>query len=145
MNEIWYSRQWDNAPMPHAVFFTKKGHAIHATTELKKLGRPASHGCVRLSPENAETFFNLVKEKGLEQTEVVLTGVTPGGEYKITQPPVTKPVYPNYSGSRNRYGYNQPPPIYRERRRMFQPYMQAPPRQYQRAQPRRGFFRRRSY
>ena len=33
MNKIWYSRQWDNAPMPHAIFFTKKGHAIHGTTE----------------------------------------------------------------------------------------------------------------
>ena len=32
MNEIWYSKQWDNAPMPHAVFFTKEGHAIHGTT-----------------------------------------------------------------------------------------------------------------
>src|SRR5678815_2764900 len=28
MNEVWYSKQWDNAPMPHAVFFDKKGHAI---------------------------------------------------------------------------------------------------------------------
>jgi hypothetical protein len=50
MNKIWYSRQWDNAPMPHAVFFTKDGHAIHGTLEVKRLGKPASHGCVRLSP-----------------------------------------------------------------------------------------------
>src|SRR5438876_261787 len=53
MNEIWYSKQWDDAPMPHATFFTKKGHAIHGTEETQKLGRPASHGCVRLAPENA--------------------------------------------------------------------------------------------
>ena len=63
MNEIWYSKQWDNAPMPHAVFFTREGHAIHGTNETKKLGKPASHGCVRLAPENARTLFALVKEK----------------------------------------------------------------------------------
>jgi lipoprotein-anchoring transpeptidase ErfK/SrfK len=80
MNEIWYSRQWDNAPMPHAIFFTKKGHAIHGTLEEKKLGQAASHGCVRLSRENAKTLFQLVKATGLENTRVVLTGVTKGGE-----------------------------------------------------------------
>ena len=77
MNEIWYSKQWDNAPMPHAIFFTKKGHAVHGTTEKKHLGKPASHGCVRLAPENARTLFALVKEKGLENTEIVLNGDTP--------------------------------------------------------------------
>ena len=77
MNEIWYSKQWDDAPMPHAIFFTKKGHAVHGTTEAKHLGKPASHGCVRLAPENARTLFALVKEKGLENTEIVLNGDTP--------------------------------------------------------------------
>lgn len=80
MNEIWYSKQWDNAPMPHAVFFTKRGHAIHGTNEVKRLGQPASHGCVRLSPANAKTLFQMVKVAGLENTQVVLTGMTPGGE-----------------------------------------------------------------
>jgi lipoprotein-anchoring transpeptidase ErfK/SrfK len=60
MNEMWYSKEWDDAPMPHAIFFTKEGHAIHGTEETKKLGRPASHGCVRLTPENARTLFALV-------------------------------------------------------------------------------------
>jgi hypothetical protein len=77
MNEIWYSRQWDDAPMPHAIFFTRKGHAIHGTAETQKLGRPASHGCVRLAPENARTLFALVKETGLEKTEIVLSGEIP--------------------------------------------------------------------
>ena len=45
MNKMWYSKQWDNAPMPHAVFFTKECHAIHGTYEAKRLGKPASHGC----------------------------------------------------------------------------------------------------
>ena len=86
MNEIWYSKQWDNAPMPHAIFFTKKGHAIHGTLETKKLGRAASHGCVRLSPDNASTLFKLVKATGLENTQVVLNGETPGGEAKVASP-----------------------------------------------------------
>ena len=146
MNEIWYSRQWDNAPMPHAVFFTKKGHAVHATTETKKLGRPASHGCVRLSPKNAKTFFNLVKKHGLERTEVVLTGSTPGGDYKVAHPDrrydpyqdYGRPVYPRYGPNRNyqRYGYNEIQPRVERRRRAFQPRYQQP-RRYRRA-PRRG-------
>jgi len=82
MNEIWYSKQWDDAPMPHAIFFTKKGHAIHGTEETQKLGRPASHGCVRLAPENALTLFALVKETGLKNTEVVLSGEIPKDEVR---------------------------------------------------------------
>ncbi len=80
MNKIWYSKQWDNAPMPNAVFFTKEGHAIHGTLDEKNLGKPASHGCVRLSRQNAATLYALVEANGLPQTQVVLTGVTAGGE-----------------------------------------------------------------
>jgi hypothetical protein len=83
MNKIWYSKQWDNAPMPHAVFFTREGHAIHGTNEVKRLGKPASHGCVRISPQNAATLYALVSEAGLENTQVVLVGLTPGGESKV--------------------------------------------------------------
>jgi hypothetical protein len=83
MNKIWYSKQWDNAPMPHAVFFTRDGHAIHGTLEVKRLGKPASHGCVRLSPENAATLFAMVEKTGLKNTQVVLAGDTPGGEAKV--------------------------------------------------------------
>ena len=83
MNEIWYSRQWDNAPMPHAVFFTKDGRAIHGTYEVKRLGKPASHGCVRLSRENAATLYALVVITGLKNTQVALAGLTPGGEGKV--------------------------------------------------------------
>jgi len=141
MNKIWYSRQWDNAPMPHAVFFTKKGHAIHGTNEVKNLGKPASHGCVRLSPENAETFFNLVKETGLENTQVVLTGETPGGEYKVTQPRPRDNRRRDPYGYYDRYGYyEEQPPVQRQRRRLFQPYYQAPPPQYQQQPRRRRWF-----
>ena len=69
-----YSVEWDDAPMPHSIFFTKIGHAIHGTYDTKNLGKPASHGCVRLSPENAETLFSLVQQEGAIKTKVVLTG-----------------------------------------------------------------------
>ena len=104
MNKIWYSRQWDNAPMPHAVFFTKDGHAIHGTLDVKRLGKPASHGCVRLSPENAATLFALVEKTGLQNTHVMLAGNTPGGEGKVanktraksTYRRASRPKYKNY-------------------------------------------------
>jgi hypothetical protein len=85
MNEIWYSKQWDNAPMPHSIFFIKDGHAIHGSYDVKNLGRPASHGCVRISPKDAAILYALVEENGLENTRVVVTGVTPGGEYKVAE------------------------------------------------------------
>src|SRR6516164_239383 len=87
MNEIWYSKEWDNSPMPHSIFFIRDGHAIHGSYEVKNLGKPASHGCVRISPENATTLYALVKQNGLENTQVVLTGVTPGGEFKSARAP----------------------------------------------------------
>jgi hypothetical protein len=102
MNEIWYSKEWDSAPMPHSVFFRKDGYAIHGSLEVKNLGRPASHGCVRISPENAATFFALVKKVGLKNTEVVLTGVTPGGEYKVARNPEGR-----YGNDNNYYGQTQ--------------------------------------
>ena len=60
--------------MPHSVFFTKQGHAIHGSYEVKRLGSPASYGCVRLALKNAAKLFAMVKEEGLPNTEVVLTG-----------------------------------------------------------------------
>lgn len=65
------SRQYNNAPMPFAVFF-HEGYAVHATYEINRLGRPASHGCVRLAPENAQMFFDLVRTVGMEHTDIVI-------------------------------------------------------------------------
>jgi hypothetical protein len=72
-----FSKEWDDAPMPHSIFFTKKGHAIHGSLETKRLGRAVSHGCVRLSPAHAATLFALVKEEGLNKTKVVINGGAP--------------------------------------------------------------------
>jgi hypothetical protein len=85
MNEIWYSKQWDNSPMPHSIFFMKDGHAIHGSHEVKNLGKPASHGCVRISPQNAATLYALVARNGLKNTQVLLAGLTPGGEGKVAR------------------------------------------------------------
>ena len=65
------SRKYDNAPMPWAVFF-HDGWAIHGTTDLRHLGKPASHGCVRLHPKNAQAFFTLVKQAGMENTLIAV-------------------------------------------------------------------------
>ena len=79
LEEDHYSKEWDEAPMPHSIFFTKVGHAIHGSFEVKRLGTPASHGCVRLAPENAAKLFALVRAEGLANTKVVLHGVEPVG------------------------------------------------------------------
>ena len=74
MEEFHFSEEWDDAPMPHSIFFTRLGHAIHGTEYVDKLGKRASHGCVRLDPDNAATLFALVEEVGLPNTTVVVTG-----------------------------------------------------------------------
>jgi len=71
------SKEWDDAPMPHAIFFTARGHAIHGTNHTRQLGRPASHGCVRLSPRNAASLFSLIKVQGMANTRVTVEGSEP--------------------------------------------------------------------
>lgn len=66
---IHYSRKYDNAPMPNSIFF-HGGYAIHATYDVKRLGQPASHGCVRLSPQNAKWLYRLVQDYGKDNTYI---------------------------------------------------------------------------
>jgi hypothetical protein len=77
MERDHFSREWDDAPMPNSIFFTREGHAIHGSGHVKAIGTPASHGCVRLVPKNASILFDLVKQEGMNHTRVVLTGETP--------------------------------------------------------------------
>src|ERR1700753_2165809 len=56
-----FSKEFDDAPMPHSIFFTKIGHAIHGTESESKLGPPAPHRCVRVSKANATTLYALVE------------------------------------------------------------------------------------
>src|SRR6187549_3623617 len=74
MEEDHFSKEFDDAPMPHAIFFTKIGHAIHGTDSVNRLGSPASHGCVRLSRAHAATLYDLVEQQGVLNTSVTLTG-----------------------------------------------------------------------
>ena len=69
-----FSKEFDDAPMPHSIFFTKLGHALHGYLNTRNLGAPVSHGCVRLDPENAAKLYALVQEQGVLNTTVVITG-----------------------------------------------------------------------
>jgi lipoprotein-anchoring transpeptidase ErfK/SrfK len=72
MHKMWHSRKYDMSPMPYSVFY-HGGYAIHGTNYVKKLGRPASHGCVRLATPNAAKFYALVKQIGPGNTRIVVT------------------------------------------------------------------------
>lgn len=69
-----FSKEWDDAPMPHSIFFSPTGHAIHGYLDTRRIGTPASHGCVRLNPANAARLYELVEREGLHNTKVVVTG-----------------------------------------------------------------------
>jgi lipoprotein-anchoring transpeptidase ErfK/SrfK len=71
LEKQWYSRKYDNAPMPNAVFFNG-GYAIHGTTDTKRLGRAASHGCIRLHPSHAAQLYGLVEDHGSSRTRIVV-------------------------------------------------------------------------
>ena len=73
--------------MPFSIFFTQKGHAIHGYLDTKNIGRPASHGCVRLTPANAEKLFALVEKHGVLNTTVTLTGADAVGRARGRQAP----------------------------------------------------------
>jgi hypothetical protein len=92
-----YSDEWDNAPMPYSIFFTKTGDAIHGTYEQRNLGRAMSHGCVRLSVKNAATLWKLVKQAKMANTTVVLSGAVPGAEPPLARSR-TMPLIPDDPG-----------------------------------------------
>lgn len=66
------SRLFRGAPMPYAVFYDRDW-AIHGTNAVARLGRPASHGCVRLHPKNAAVLFGLVQKYGKTNTVIWIT------------------------------------------------------------------------
>mgnify|MGYP000336126341 CR=1 FL=1 len=72
MHKMWYSRKYDMSPMPYSIFFYG-GYAIHGTNAVKYLGRPASHGCIRLDTANARRLFQLTKQVGPRNMRVVIT------------------------------------------------------------------------
>src|SRR6267154_1042466 len=122
MEEDHYSKEFDDAPMPHSIFFTKIGHAIHGTDSVGRLGSPASHGCVRLSRDNASTLYALVQEEGVLTTTVTLTGAAQvalaradDGYIYPADGSSNEARYPAPPGSRRVYdaqAYPQPQPQY---------------------------------
>ena len=108
-----YSKEFDDAPMPHSIFFTKIGHAVHGYLDTRNIGMPASHGCVRLDPANATALYALVEQQGVLNTTVVISGdariaLARGrapGATQASAAPETAPSY-GYGYSDNRgYGY----------------------------------------
>ena len=92
MERMHYSDEWDGAGMPHSIFFTTRGHAIHGSNH-PGMGTPRSHGCVRLSLNNAETLFNLVEQHGMAGTKVVVAGADPSGNWAASSaPPAARSV-----------------------------------------------------
>jgi hypothetical protein len=89
MEEDHYSKEFDDAPMPHSIFFTRIGHAIHGTESENRLGTPVSHGCVRLSRANATTLYALVEKEGVLNTTVTLTG---SSQIALARNPRTRPT-----------------------------------------------------
>lgn len=132
MDADHFSQEWDNAPMPHSMFFDLHGHAIHGFFDVKHLGLAVSHGCVRLSPAHAAILFGMVKAEGTANTSVVVTGRTPGGN----NVPVARSRLPDRETV-----YNAQPaqilPQYGQRAPQYpQPqYGQRPPQYQQQQQP----------
>jgi hypothetical protein len=80
LKRMHYSRKYHMSPMPHSIFF-RGGYAIHGTGEVGRLGRPASHGCIRLAPGNAAKLFAMVQKEG---ARISITG-SPGGNTMIAK------------------------------------------------------------
>lgn len=95
MEVMHYSQEWDNAGMPHSIFFTTRGHAVHGSNH-PGLGTPVSHGCVRLTLSNAATLFQLVSAKGMADTTVIVRGPDPPGHFAATQIPKRQPARPGF-------------------------------------------------
>jgi hypothetical protein len=133
------SQEWDNAPMPHSMFFDMRGHAIHGFFDVKHLGLPVSHGCVRISPDHAAELYKLVEAEGMKETKVIVSGQTPSPalarrNLDMTQPhgavaAYNAPPQPQPMDIAPRYDQRQPPP------QQPQPYGQQSYYQRQPQQP----------
>ena len=126
-SRMHYSKQYYNSPMPYSVFF-HRGYAIHGTSAVGRLGRPASHGCVRLRTSNAKKFYNLVHKHGKGLTKIAVRG---------TRPASASPRVRDYRPRRRDRARK------RARRRSYQPVGIFSAYSYR--QPRRRRYRRRRY
>ena len=81
LQAMHYSRKYHNSPMPHSIFF-KGGYAIHGTYATGSLGAPASHGCIRLSPDHAAQLYQMVEAEG---ARISITGSVGRGDAQIVR------------------------------------------------------------
>ncbi len=121
MEASHFSKQYDDAPMPHSIFFTQRGHAVHGYLDTRHLGLPVSHGCVRLDPRNAAALYALVKQEGVTNATVVVTGRVsdaiarrraPGGQPDEADAAPSNPQgapYGGYPQDQQYGGYQQSP------------------------------------
>jgi lipoprotein-anchoring transpeptidase ErfK/SrfK len=111
----WFSRKYDWSPMPYSIFFNE-GYAIHGSYEVSRLGRPASHGCIRLHPANASVLFALVKDQ-MQDTQIVVTGEAPAQQMRVREE--GWPGYPNQTFEKtfdNSWDGNRARPVWQNRR-----------------------------
>ena len=148
MDADHHSKEYEDAFMPDSMFFDLNGHAIHGFNDVPHLGMAVSHGCVRLAPANAAVLFSLVKQQGMANTTVQISGHIPSRYPMVArqqQAPVQQeadaeqptqivpqgygqqaPGYgrPAYYGQQPAYGqpaYNQPRPAYGQSGGAFPP------------------------
>jgi L,D-transpeptidase catalytic domain len=123
MEAIHYSKEYEDAPMPHSIFFDMNGHAIHGFFDTPHLGMAVSHGCVRLSPAHAATLYELVKAEGMANTRVVISGHIPSRGAPLVAERQAPPAsgYDRQPDAPQGQAYGAPSPAYGQ-----QPYGQDP-------------------
>lgn len=112
MEVMHRSRKYHNSPMPHSLFFSG-GYAIHGTYEIAALGQPASHGCIRIAPENAAALYQMVRAEG---GSISIQGNAPASEHRYAERAARRAyaralrrgVQPEYAGGTGYYDPYQP-------------------------------------
>jgi hypothetical protein len=115
LERTWFSRAYYDAPMPHAIFF-HHGFAIHGSYDIARLGGPASHGCVRLHPQDAAMLYGMVEQEGPGNTTIVVGGGwspnPPPPRYRDLDEP-SRPAYRGEGAAQGAYPPGPPMPPYR--------------------------------
>jgi hypothetical protein len=148
MDADHYSKEYEDAFMPDSMFFDLHGHAIHGFNDVPHLGMAVSHGCVRLSPANAAVLFGLVKQEGMADTTVEISGHIPArgaplvasrqapSQEADNEQPNEQPmsIQPGYGPPPQQPYYSQQQPYYQQRPYQQQPYYGGQ-QAYQQPQP----------
>ena len=135
MEKEHFSQEWDNAPMPNSMFFTPMGHAIHGSSHISRLGTRASHGCVRLAPENAAILFELVQKAGYKNSVVTIKGglFDFGASQNVASSSSDTPTGPRHSflqwlngkSAKVAEDTTTPPPVVKKKKKVIKPHVVA--------------------